>query len=486
MGEGRKSTIRLQFNPSVRLAFNGADITSDAGLLAYRELDDALGLTDIAEQCLQDIREGKNTRHSLGAQLRQSVFSRLAGYEDTNDADRLAVDPAMRQVVGGRAIERTASSTSQVGRFETEVLTTKENQAALAHLSGKWIDRIRKARKLARIVLDMDSSVSETYGRQEGSAYNGHFGCTCYHPLFCFNQFGDLEGAMLREGNVHSAKDWKTVLEPIIARYRDSDIALLFRGDAAFANPCIYEYLESERYGYAIRLPANDVLWREIEQLLVQPVGRPPKAPIVRYHDFKYQAAGWSHARRVVAKVEWHRGELFPRVGFIVTNLPWRAKDVVHFYNQRGTAEQWIKEGKNAVKWTRLSCHDFADNAVRLQLFALAYNLGNFLRQLALPKPIRHWSMTTLREKLIKIGAKVVRHARYTVFQMAEVAVPQDLFRSILERIDQIGEAVVASTAYKGRPRDLEQWDTCRTFVFLLSELSHLGDFRASEGDAGA
>jgi hypothetical protein len=446
MGEGRKPTIRVQFNPSLRLAFNGATITSDAGLLAYRELDSALGLTDIAEQCLQDNRSGKNTRHSLGAQLRQSVFSRLAGYEDTNDADRLAFDPAMRQIVGGRAIEHTASSTSQMSRFETEVLTMKDNQTALSRLSGKWIDRVRKVRKLSRIVLDMDSSVSETYGRQEGSVYNGHFGCTCYHPLFCFNQFGDLEGAMLREGNVHSAKDWKTVLEPIIARYRNLDIALLFRGDAAFANPGIYEYLESERYCYAIRLPSNDVLWREVEQLLVRPVGRPPKAPIVRYHDFKYQAAGWSHARRVIAKVEWYRGELFPRLGFIVTNLTMRAKNVVHFYNQRGTAEQWIKEGKYAVKWTRLSCHDFADNAVRLQLFALAYNLGNFLRQLALPKPIRQWTMTTLREKLIKIGAKVVCHARYTIFQMAEVAVPRDLFRAILGRIDQIG-AIISSTA---------------------------------------
>ncbi len=292
----------------------------------------------------------------------------------------------------------------------------------------------------------MDSSVSETHGRQEGSEYNGHFGCTCYHPLFCFNQFGDLEGAMLRDGNVHSAKDWKTVLEPIVARYRYLEIPRFFRGDAAFANPNIYEYPESESYGYAIRLPANDILWREIEHLMTRPAGRPPKAPIVRYHDFLYQAACWNLARRVIAKVEWHRGELFPRVGFIVMNLGMRAKNVVHFYNLRGTAEQWIKEGKSAVKWTRLSCHDFADKAVRLQLFALAYNLRNFLRRLALPKPIRQWSMTTLRGKLSKIGAKVVCHARYTIFQMAEVAVSRELFGAILVRIGRIG-AGIADTA---------------------------------------
>jgi hypothetical protein len=139
--------------------------------------------------------------------------------------------------------------------------------------------------------------------------------------------------------------------------------------------------------------------------------------------------------RRAVAKVEWHQGELFPRVGFIVTNLGGRAKRVVDFYNGRGTAEQWIKEGKYAVRWTRMSCHDFDDNQVRLQPFVLAYNLGNFLRRIALPASVKHWTLTTLRDKLIKIGAKVVRHARYVTFQLTEVVVSRRLYRAILERI---------------------------------------------------
>ncbi len=141
-------------------------------------------------------------------------------------------------------------------------------------------------------------------------------------------------------------------------------------------------------------------------------------------------------ARRVVAKVEWHPGELYPRVGFIVTNLTRPAERVVGFYNQRGTAEQWIKKGKNAVKWTRLSCCSFSANAVRLQLHALAYNLGNFLRTLAPPETVKHWSLTSLRDKLVKIGARIVAHARYVTFQMAEVAVPRHLFAEILRLID--------------------------------------------------
>ena len=156
------------------------------------------------------------------------------------------------------------------------------------------------------------------------------------------------------------------------------------------------------------------------------------------YHSFRYQAGSWDRPRRVVAKVEWHRGELFPRVGFLVTNLSWRSKNVVEFYNGRGTAEQWIKEGKNAVKWTKLSCRTFRDNQARLQLFALAYNLGNFLRRLALPKPVRHWSLTTLREKLIKIGTKVTRHSKSVFFQLAEVAVTRNLFAAILDRIARL------------------------------------------------
>ena len=437
-GEADRSALRLDFDRRLMLQFRGSTITSDAGLLAYRELDDALHLTDTAADKLADARTGKNGRHRLAGLLRQSVFGRLAGYEDVNDAERLCHDPVMRWVVGDRAISGSAASASQMGRFETKWLSRPENLTALADLPGQWIDKVRRRRAPKTVILDMDSSESPTYGEQEGSAYNGHFACTCYHPLFVFNQFGDVERCVLRPGNVHSADGWRAVLEPVIARYRGIAKHLYFRGDAAFANPEVYELLEAEGASYTIRLPANQVLQDRIGYLLKRPVGRPPHEVRRYYASFRYQAQSWNKPRHVVAKVEWHPGELYPRVGFIVTNLARSAEGIVAFYNRRGTCEQYIKEGKNAIKWTRLSCRTFAANAVRLQLHVLAYNLGNFMRTLAMPKTVERWSMTSLREKLIKIGAKVVSHGRYVTFQLAEVAVPRQVFAEILSLIARL------------------------------------------------
>ena len=430
--------MRMGFDGGIKLEFHGAKVTSDGGLLAYRELDDALGLFDAVSTALSDQRTGRNIQHAMATLLRQSIYSRLAGYEDVNDAERLSVDPVMRAITGKRTPNKQAASVNTMGRFETEFLTQRENLAGLSEINGKWVERAMSKTPHRRIILDLDSSESPVHGAQEGSAYNGHFGCTCFHPLFCFNQFGDCEGVLLRSGNVHSADRWKEVLEPIVKRYENKKNRKYFRGDAAFAKPEIYEYLEGNGLLYAIRMPANELLHEKIRHLLTRPVGRPPEKPIICWSEFSYQAGSWDRPRRVVAKVEWHQGELFPRVGFIVTNMSAKPEGVVHFYNGRGTAEQWIKEGKYALHWTRLSCKRFVSNQVRLGLFVLAYNLGNFLRRLVLPRKIKHWSLRSLLVKLIKIGAKVVRHNRYTTFQMAAVAIDQTLFAEILARIKRL------------------------------------------------
>jgi hypothetical protein len=439
MGEKNQEALKLQFDRRLRLEFHGARITSDAGLLACRELDGGLGLTEVAPTYLRETRGGRNVQHQLVPLLRQSVYSRVAGYEDTNDAERLAHDPAMRAIVGWREDDRSAASTNTMSRFETETLTSSGNLEGLTKLNTAWVSRAMARTPHRRVILDLDSSESPVYGEQEGAAYNGHFECMCYHPLFLFNQFGDCEGALLRPGNVHSADRWQEVLEPVVRRYRALGVRVLCRGDAAFSRPEVYEKLEAEEAGYAIRIPSNEVLEAHIGHLLRRPEGELPEKPVVRYHDFLYQAKSWDRPRRVVVKVEWRRSELFPQVGFIVTNLNYPPRGVVRFYNGRGTAEQWIKEGKYALNWTRLSCHRFVANQVRLALFVLAYNLGNFLRRLALPRSVKDWSLRSLQVKLIKIGGRLVRHARRIIFQLAEVTVPRDLFAAILERVSRLG-----------------------------------------------
>jgi hypothetical protein len=379
VGDAEIGPIRLAFNPRLRVEFRGATVTSDAGLLLPRELDKRLGL------------------------------------------DALIASVAL---------------TSTLHWFETDVLTDERNYQGLAPLNMALIRHAAARSATQRVTLDIDSSESPVQGAQEQSAYNRHFESVCHHPLFVFNPEGDRLAAKLRPGNVHSADGWDHVRLPIIDRYRRPGQTVVVRADAAFA--LLYEALERRGVRYAIRLPANDVLERRIEDLLTRPRGRVSHAPLVRYRSFEYQAASWDPPRRVIAKIEHHLGELFPRVTFIVTTLTGTNRAVVRFYNQHGTAEQWIKEGKEAAHWTRLSCHRFRANEVPLLLGVIAYNLANLLRRLGLPVAIQTWSLTSLQQRLFKTGGRPIRHLRYFVLQLAESHLPGRLFRQILQRIQQL------------------------------------------------
>ena len=438
MGEEKNSYFRVTFNQKLKVGFKGAEVTSDGGLLAIREMDEQLGLTKIAGEYLKDNRYGKNIQHEMTGLLRQSLYSRLGGYEDTNDAEGLRKDPSMRAVLGERALEKAGAGETTVGRFEKEILLEGNNLSKLDEIIMKWIEKIDSMRGIKKIVLDMDSSESPVYGEQEESAYNGHFGLRCYHPLFVFNQYGDCLKVKLRPGNVHSADGWKEFLEPILRYYVNKGMEVMFRADAAFAKPELYELCEELGIDYTTRIKENQILSEKAEPYTKRPVGRPGNKPLIKYKSFHYQAASWKKARRVVVKIEHHPGEFFPRIGYIVTSLNWTNKRIVKFYNKRGTCEQWIKEGKYALNWTRLSCQKFMENEVRLKLFIMAYNMGNIFRTLVLPEEIGHWSLRTIQLKLIKIGGRLIRHARYYYMLLAEVSIKEQIWRSIMRNISQL------------------------------------------------
>ena len=435
MGERQNEPFQLSFNTSLKVDFQGSRVTSDGGLILVRELDEQLRFGDLVAEHLSDARRGKNTQLPLVDLFRQSIYSRVAGYEDVNDAERLSQDPAFRMIGSEKVWDRGVALTSRLQTFETEMLAEEENFAGLARINRALIGKVEALDSAQRVVLDMDSTEIPVYGEQENSAYNGHFESTCYHPLLLFNREGDCLAAKLRPGNVHRAEDWEELLLPEIEQQQKLGKEVVFRADAAFAKPEIYAALEERVVKYAIRIPANDSLERDIAELLTRPAGRPSYKPVVWYKSFLYQAASWKTARRVVAKVEFHFGELFPRVGFIVTNLETDSRAVVRFYNKRGTAEQWIKEGKQAVKMTRLSCHRFRSNEVRLWLSLMAYNLGNLWRRLVLPKRIDNWSLTSLQQRLMKTGGRLVKHARYYWLLLAESHLTRRLFRAMVGRI---------------------------------------------------
>lgn len=437
MGETKNRHFRVTFTDKLKVFFKGSEVTSDGGLIVVRELDEKLGLTEMAGEYLVDTRLGQNIQHELTELLRQSVYSRLAGYEDVNDAERLRHDPALRSVLSERALEKNGSSEATVNRFETEILTEGNNLAKMDEMLFKWIEKADKVRGVKTIILDLDSSESPVYGDQEGGAYNGYFGLTCYHPLFAFNQDGDCLKVKLRPGNVYSAEGSVEFIGPILRYYAAKGFKVKLRGDAAFPDTELMKLCEELGVEYAFRIKENSRL-EEMVADLIKSIKRDKEKVVVVYKDFRYQAGTWDKPRRIIAKIEWYPTELFPKVRFIVTSLRWRDKKVVKFYNKRGTCEQWIKEGKYALNWTKLSCQKFVENEARLKLFIMAYNLGNFLRTLALPDGIKHWSLRSIQLKLIKIGGRLIKHARYYWMLLAEASIGQKIFSGLLNNIHRL------------------------------------------------
>lgn len=245
MGEKHNEPFQLSFNASLKVDFQGSRVTSDGGLILVRELDERLGLGELIGEHLRDSRRGRNRQLLLADLFRQSVYSRVAGYEDVNDAERLSQDPAFRLIGSEKVWDRGAALTSRLQTFETEMLAEEQNFAGLARINRELIGKAEALDSARRVVLDMDSTEIPVYGQQEQSAYNGHFESTCYHPLLLFNRQGDCVAAKLRPGNVHSAEGWEDMLLPEIERQQKLGKEVVFRGDAAFAKPEIHEALEA-------------------------------------------------------------------------------------------------------------------------------------------------------------------------------------------------------------------------------------------------
>jgi hypothetical protein len=229
MGDKQGQPFQVSFNASLKIDFQGSRVTSDGGLILMRDLDERLGFGELIDRHLVDRRQGKNTQFPLADRLRQPVSSGLAGYEDVNDAERLAQDPTFHLIGSEKIWERGAALTSRLQSFETDMLAGEEDFAGLTRIKRELIAKVEAIDWPRRVVLDMDSTKIPVYGQQEQSAYNGHFESTCYHRLLLFDREGDCLAGKLRPGNVHSAEGWEEVLLPQIHWQQKQGQQVVFR-----------------------------------------------------------------------------------------------------------------------------------------------------------------------------------------------------------------------------------------------------------------
>lgn len=410
--------IRLNCNRDWKINFDGGDLSSDAGLLLFKEFIHRFGVQTMLANCFKTTDTASYRVHRDDANLLQMILQIVSGYFTDDCADELAHEPVMTAILGK---ERLASQPTLSRFFQRMDDTTLNQFAEIARILRR---RIYSVEKPEQILLDLDSTLCPTYGKQEGSAFNYHYQAEGYHPLLCFDGLtGDLLKAELRNGSMYCSKGAADFLKPLLVEYQEyyPEIPLYLRGDSGFATGELYDLCEEQDVHYAIRLKQNPVLMsmaKELDDLLMQKIGTNLMDYAVVYGEFTYRAKTWAHERRVVCKIEKHDSQMIPMHTFIVTNMALPMQSVVDFYCNRGIMENFIKECKSGFDMAAVSSHTEKVNANRVQLHALAYNLFNWFRRLALPVKMRKLRIDAIRIKLLKIAAKVTHSGRYLHFKL--------------------------------------------------------------------
>jgi hypothetical protein len=426
------------FSKEVVADFAGGRITSDAGGLLLRELDQRYRIAENSARCLHDPRDGHKVKHDLLTLVRQRLFAIAQGYEDNNDAATLAKDPAFK-IMAGKAPESDGDLASQptLSRFENRV-TAKDLRRLCDRLLELYLKTHPGPRKV--IVLDMDGTDDPTHGRQQLSFFHGYYEEHMYHPLLVFDgRDGFPLAAVLRPGNTHSSHGALAVLKRLIKKLKQAypGALILFRADAGFAVPALYSYLEDQpETRYVIGFITNNRVLVKTAPLLLkaqrqyQETGKKQRF----FTSFSYQAESWTKPRRIIAKVEYtHLGA---NQRFVITNLSRKPQFVYDdIYVLRGDVENRIKELKLDIKADRLSCHRFLANQFRLLLHTAAYCLFWLLRHHLQGTELATAQVNTLRLKLLKIGARIRETSRRIWVHLASGYPYRDLLAGLLQKL---------------------------------------------------
>ena len=409
----------------VEVNFDGGEITSDAGALLLRQVDEKLKLTETIAGKISDWRDPSKTHHSILDMLRQRVYGFCLGYEDLNDFHTLRKDTAFKTAVG---VEHDLASQASLSRFENQI-----DRQTLFQINASFADVFINSQKVTpqSLILDFDPSDTRTHGDQIGSRYHGYYGHTCFLPLYVY--CGDqLLVCLNREGNADGPRYAGAILKLLVQRLRREwpKVEIIFRADSAFARPHLLNWCDKNNVSYVIAMPKNPRLAKLALPNNKKAAKRYCKTsfPSESYDSFYYQADSWAVKRRVVVKSVYHDDGCSTR--FILTNMNYHPELLYkEIYCGRGDMENSIKFHQQQLFSDRVSCHEFDANSFRMLLSSIAYILLDHLRRVGLKNtPLEKAEPNTIRLKLLKIGAVIIKNTRRIRFYLADTFPFQDLF----------------------------------------------------------
>ena len=432
------NTTSLESNKQIKINFGGGDLSSDAGLLLIKEFVSGVGIDKVISKSFKTNDAASFRYHTDRDNLLQMIYMIIVGYFEDDASDELTNDPVFKAILDKDAL----ASQPTISRFFNRMDEDTLNQfLSIGRILRKKIYRISIPEA---VILDLDSTLLDAYGNQEGRAFNYHYQANGYHPLVCYDGMtGDLIKIQLRDGTKYSCTGIVDFLQPILDEYLEDypGIMLLLRGDSGFATPELYKQCEENGTSYVIRLKENGIL-REKASFLVDKLEEITKGNkvdyAVTYGEFMYQAGPWPYPRRVVCKVEKPENQMVYMYTFIVTNMDSSPEYLIKFYCKRGLMENFIKESKSGFDFASVSSHTRIVNANRLQVHALAYNIFNWFRRLALSADMRKQRIDTVRLKLLKIAAKVIHSARYITFKLCSSCPYKGEFYETLSNISRL------------------------------------------------
>jgi len=427
--------LQLESNSKIKINFNGGDLSSDSGLILIKEFAHKIGLNRLIKDIFKTNDTAKDRFHKDDENLCQMIYQILAGYFNDNDADELTDEPIFKRILEKSSLASQPTLSRFFNRMDEDTLKQ------FNEICKRLRSLVYKIKRPEMVLLDLDSTLLNTYGKQEGEGFNFHYSAHGYHPLLCYDGLtGDLLKAELRDGTVYTSNGVVDFMQPLLDEYLQDyeDISLFLRGDSGFATPDLFRQCECNGVSYAIRLKANQNLYRlasHAEYKMAELIENNLVDYAVAYDEFFYQADSWDYPRRVIVKVEKPANQLTYQYTFIVTNMDMTPEETLKYYCNRGIMENFIKECKNGFDFSSTSSRNKIINANRLQLHVLVYNLFNYFRRLVLPESMRKMQVDTIRLKLMKIASKVIKSARYIYFKLCSSCPYQKEFYKVLENI---------------------------------------------------